>query len=199
MIDYKFGIDVDGVLSDFGGAFRVVANQIYPNRLPEGYQPSNWDYIDKFTKEEFKIVWDAVHEIPDFYFYQKPIQANIDALRDFVSKNRCEVYFITSRRQTAGDSILRQTEMWLDNQGLLVRRGGASVVPVPNTGAKKDILSALKIPYMIDDYDATVRNLQTLETTKTFLLDAPWNQHATDLPRLYSVAEYLTELSKSGV
>ena len=198
-MNYKFGIDVDGVLADFESSFRLAANKIFPDRLPEGYRPDNWDYTDKFTKEEFKAAWVEVNSTPDFYFYEQPMRENVRSLKYFLTEHKCEVYYITSRRDTAGDSIMRQTEMWLDAQGLLVRRGGACIIPVPNTSAKREVLSALKIPYMLDDYHVTVDSLQSLETTKTFLLDAPWNQHAQHLPRLYSVAEYLTELSKSGV
>jgi hypothetical protein len=194
----RFGIDLDGVFGDFGARVKVVANILWPGRLPADYIPTNWDYTDVFTKEDWNEVWRIIKSTPDFWFYEEDYPAAVKAMRDFITDNDdLEVYYITSRANTAGDSVLRQSYHWLHNRDLF-RDGRMSLIPVQDAKHKEAVCAALKLPLMLDDYAPTVQKLQGVEGMQAYLLDQPWNRYATHLPRLFSVHEYLDVVVRAG-
>jgi hypothetical protein len=199
MNNLRFGLDLDGVLANFGAQVISAANRLWPNKMPEDYVPDNWDYADVLNKEDWKAVWAEIKATPDFWLDEKEQGNGVEELRDFLDYNTAEVYFITSRAETVGDSVLVQSSQWLSNRRRLWPRNGYStVIPVADPKKKRDVIEALKLPFMLDDYAVTVEGLQTLKTTKTYLLDQPWNRYAAHLPRVFSVKEYLEIVVKNS-
>ena len=187
----RFGIDCDGVLSQFGGRVIEIANKLWPGKMPLDYVPTNWDYTDALTKDEWKEVWLEIRATYKFWVNCLPYRENVWALRMFMNKHKdADVYFITSRAETIGESVLAQTSKWLDWQDLWPRHGHATVIPVADSQHKAAVIQALQLPFFLDDYAVTVESLQSLPGTKTYVLDQPWNRHV-ELPRVASVAEYL--------
>jgi 5'(3')-deoxyribonucleotidase len=188
----RFGIDLDGVLADFGARIIEVANKLWPGKLAEGYVPASWDYTDVFSKEDWSSVWEEVKRTPYFWRDEQEQGEGANELSAFLMRHsEAEVYYITSRIPTAGSPVLAQSSQWLRDRGLWPRRGYSTVIPVADPKKKADVLQALKLPFFLDDYAVTVQGLQTIENLKTYVLDQPWNRYATHLPRVFSVAEYL--------
>ena len=194
----RFGIDLDGVLADFGKQVIKTANEMWPGKMPLDYLPQQWSYTDIFTKEEFSKLWEQIRLTDDFWQEEQPYYHAVKSLQDFLEYNKkADVYFITSRVETTGESVLRQCSFWLQTYQLWPRYGHSTVIPVADPKYKLDIIAGLKLPFMLDDYDVTVEHLQKLDNCKTYLLDQPWNRHAKNLPRLFSVADYLEIVEKS--
>jgi len=197
-MNIRFGIDLDGVLANFGTNVIEVVNSIWPDRLPLDYVPQDWDYSDVFTKEDWATVWAGIKRTEDFWYREDAIQEGISALDKFLlyTPHKIDVYFITSRARTMGDTVLAQSSRWLAKFGLWPRNGHSTVIPVEDAKHKEAICAGLKLPFMLDDYAPTVQKLQTVEGLQAYVLDQPWNRYAEHLPRVYSVAEYLEIVNK---
>lgn len=188
----KYGLDLDGVLCDFGGQVIRAGNEMWPGKFPPGFLPKNWDYEGYLTPHEWKQLWAKIDETP--YFWENVGEdSGCEELQEHIKKTD-EVFFITARRPTIGESPAIQSAHWLAARGLWPRDGYSTVIAVDSANFKKDIFRALKINFMLDDYAPTVEELNEIGTTTAFLLDRPWNDAAQNLPRVYSVREYLNAI-----
>lgn len=188
----RFGLDLDGVFGDFGEHVKQIANRIWPGKLSDDYIPNNWDYTDIFTKEDWDKVWIEIKATPDFWFYEKHYPNAVEQMQRFLRKHyrEVEIYYITSRVATAGDSVLQQSSIWLSKLDILPPYR-SSVIPVKNADDKIAICTGLKLKFLLDDYAPTIQKLQQVEGMNAYLLDQPWNRYAEHLPRVFSVQEYL--------
>jgi hypothetical protein len=189
----KIGIDIDGVLANFGEAVITAANSLWPGKLPLDFVPDNWDYEGQLTKEEWKEVWVKIKTTEKFWMMLRPTDGAYE-LRTGLDDE--EVYFITARAQTVGASPLVQSSRWLKQQRLWPRYGYSTILTVSDSKYKKLLVQGLGLKYMLDDYAPTVKELNEIEGMHAFVLDQPWNRYATELPRVYSVAEYLVRIKQ---
>ena len=201
----RFGIDLDGVLGDFGAEVVKVGNSLWPGKFPIGFVPDNWDYEGFLTAGEWAQIWVKIKSTPYFwndesalvgveelqnYLNPEPIQIGPNTWRSTLQRED-EIFFVTARAVTVGDSPLVQSSHWLQSYGLWPRDGRSVVLPVADASHKADLIKALDIPYFLDDYAPTVDNLNRIESIQAYVLDQPWNRYASHLPRVFSVAEYL--------
>ncbi|MEX2272137.1 MAG: hypothetical protein WD690_11725 [Vicinamibacterales bacterium] len=92
------------------------------------------------------IIWHAIESTPDFWTTLKPIEDGlVKRLWDAAQKHRWEVFFITQRPATAGESVQRQTQRWLVEHGFEL----PSVIPL--SGSRGKACQALKIDFLVDD------------------------------------------------
>lgn len=175
----RIGIDIDGVLACFDGAFTKAVNELYPGRLLDDFVPKKWSWTEAgvISAEEENRVWEHIKATPNFWLRVRPYPDNVEALAKFLSSHpQITVYYITSRVETAGLSLLAQINNWLETFHL--RRSHTSVVHVVhgnNSGGlpnKLAVVDALGVHAHIDDYLPTVESLGS----KGWLLDRPWNQ-----------------------
>lgn len=185
----KYGIDLDGVLGDFGSRVVEIGNRLWPGKFPPGYKPDNWNYDGYLTKDEWDTIWGVVKSTP-FFWLDENGMPGLEELQDCILP-KDEVYFITARARTIGDSPLVQSSQWLQAFGLFPRGGHSVVIQVDDPKYKQDLFRALKLEYMLDDYGPTVEQLQQIGVN-AYLLDQPWNRSYVALPRVYSVSEYLS-------
>jgi hypothetical protein len=192
----KFGIDLDGVLCNFGARVIEAANVLWPGKLAPDYVPLDWNYTGVLNKEEWAQVWDYIKS-RQYFWEDVPKMSGVAELQDFLMRRtnpeekRDEIFFVTARAVTRGDGPLPQSSHWLQIHGLWPRDGFSTVIPVADSTQKKDLFRGLGVRYMLDDYAPTVAELNQIEGMHAFVLDQPWNQYATELPRVYSVIEYL--------
>lgn len=122
----RIGCDLDGTLADLSSAYRKVEEQIHGDS--DG------------------LVWDAIRSIDNFWVGLEPIEPGIvRRLFDTSKRARWEVFFITQRPGTAGDSVQRQTQEWLMRHGFDM----PSVLTVP--GSRGRAAHALDLDFLIDD------------------------------------------------
>lgn len=92
------------------------------------------------------IIWHAIESTPDFWTTLKEMEEGIvRRLWEAAQKNRWEVFFITQRPATAGESVQFQTQRWLRDQGFEL----PSVLPL--SGSRGKAVQALKIDFLVDD------------------------------------------------
>lgn len=189
----RFAVDIDGVLANFTARIAAVANTIWPGRLRENFVPRDWNYTGIFTKEEWVQVWNQIKITPRFWFDAPPL-SGVEELWHYFGqpKNmKDEVFFITSRVATIGNSPLVQSAEWLSGYGLWPRRGLSVVLTVADPEYKQNLFQGLGLQFMLDDYAPTVEQLNKIDRMHAFVFDQPWNRYARDLPRVCSVTEYL--------
>ena len=197
----KFGIDLDGVLCDFGGEVVKTGNALWPGKFPAGYIPNNWNYEGYLSSEEWAKVWEKIKATPNFWIDELAMPG-LEDLQDYLAFHHTdEVYFVTARTATIGPGVLPQSCAWLNAGGLWPRGGYSVVLPVADASQKKELFQGLGLQYMLDDYAPTVEQLNSIEKTDkfemcAFVLDQPWNRYATTLPRVHSVAEYLSVICR---
>jgi 5' nucleotidase, deoxy (Pyrimidine), cytosolic type C protein (NT5C) len=190
----KFAIDLDGVLANFTAQVTKVANELWPGKIPEGFAPDNWDYVGTLTKSEWSEIWVRIKQTPYFWEDEPPL-SGVDELQEFIygrpGVTKDEIFFITARAVTVGDGPLAQSSQWLNRYGLWPRKGLSTVIPVAQAAHKKDLFRGLGIKFMLDDYAPTIKELNEIEGMHAYVLDQPHNRYMTDIPRVFSVAEYL--------
>lgn len=189
----RFAIDLDGVLFNFTARIITVANTLWPGRLRANFVPDNWDYVGTFTKEEWVEIWAQVKKTQDFWLDSPPLPG-LDELWRYLNRpnnSQDEVFFVTSRAATVGYSPLVQTSQCLNAYGLWPRNGQSVVLCVADPKHKQDLFRGLGLKFMLDDYAPTIEQLNQIDGMRAFVLDQPYNRYAKDLPRVYSVTEYL--------
>lgn len=91
-------------------------------------------------------VWRAIESTPNYWTTLRPIDLDaIRRIRDMAERHRWEVFFITQRPATGGDTVQRQTQRWLIAQGFDM----PSVIVVSRSRGK--LAAALHLDYLVDD------------------------------------------------
>lgn len=122
----RLACDLDGTLADLSSAYRKVEERVHGDS--DG------------------LVWDAIRNIDNFWVGLDPIEPGVvRRLFELSTRSRWEVFFVTQRPGTAGDSVQRQTQQWLVKQGF----DTPSVLTVP--GSRGKAAHALELDFLIDD------------------------------------------------
>lgn len=179
----RIGLDLDGVLYDFAHSLRqYLVDHGYGD--PEDYPPTEtWTFYEQWgmNLEEFKDFCDDGVRAGYIFNIGGPIESP-DLWRLRLAGHK--IHVVTDRSfGNPGESQIA-TVRWL-------QRHGFPFDSITYTADK----AGVRLDYLIDD---KVENVEALLETgcKAYLRDQPWNRHATHLPRLASVAEYIEEILK---
>ncbi len=122
----RVACDLDGTLADLSSAYRKVEERVHGDS--DG------------------LVWDEIRSIENFWVGLDPVEPGIvRRLFELSKRAKWELLFVTQRPGTSGDSVQRQTQQWLVNQGF----ESPSVVTVP--GSRGRAAHALDLDFLIDD------------------------------------------------
>lgn len=191
----KVSFDIDGVLANFVSAVVDELRIVYYSDLPIGTEPINWNFGGLCTDEQFKIVFNRLLAQDYFWLNVPDYPENVAALLDYASlHDKDDIHYTTARPECAGGTALSLTRLWLWDRKLPT----ANVEVVKDPKIKRQHMIDNGIQYSIDDYAPTVLSCQDISGHRAFLLDRPWNQDV-DLPRVYSVAEFLMAVEFGGV
>ncbi len=122
----RIACDLDGTLADLSSAYREVEERVHGDS--DG------------------LVWDAIRNTENFWLRLEPIEPGVvRTLFELSLQARWEVFFVTQRPGTAGESVQRQTHQWLVRQGFET----PNVLTVPGSRGKAAL--ALELDFLIDD------------------------------------------------
>jgi hypothetical protein len=139
----RVGFDIDGVIANFNKTFRETAAKI------EGAGGGH-DRADPAARalaaDAMKRVWDLIGRTPQWWLQLEPYEADeIGRLYRTSRERRWEVYFMTTRPSSAGETTQFQTQWWLESHGFPL----PAVLTVP--GSRGDAANALKLDIAVDD------------------------------------------------
>lgn len=138
----RVGFDVDGVLANFNKTFRETAAKLEGG---SGHEPSNTAGRAPNT-EALKRVWDHISRTPQWWLQLEPYEPEqIERMYRTSRERRWEVYFMTTRPSSAGETTQFQTQWWLESH----RFPMPAVLTVP--GSRGDAANALKLDITVDD------------------------------------------------
>lgn len=168
----RIGFDLDGVVADFGGAYRDVESRLFgpagvgrtdePEREEEareqrqargsadaadvrGETPADTHPLHEMRRRR-DLIWKEIQEIPDFWTTLKPTEeGGVRRIHALMLQHGWEVFFITQRPATAGETIHRQSQRWLRDQGFDL----PSVLVIG--GSRGAAAAALRLSYHVDD------------------------------------------------
>lgn len=147
----RIGFDMDGVLADFATAYYAIEERLFgpkPHRhVDDPEEAAGARETRRPTPRRHKDeIWRAIRQTPDFWLSLKEAEPGaVKRLYELALPLRWEVFFITQRPETAGDTVQRQTQRWLVEHGFDL----PSVVVVP--GSRGAAAAALSLDYHVDD------------------------------------------------
>ena len=166
----RVGFDMDGVLADFLNAFRDMEARLFgPD---EDLQPEDPEVEEERqerglveTRERHRAIWREIEGTVDFWTTLMPLGTGaIPRLHALATAHGWEVFFITQRPQTAGDTVQRQTARWLAARGFDL----PSVIVIGSS--RGAAVRALRIDYHVDDSPQHCLDVVADSSAKTILV-----------------------------
>jgi hypothetical protein len=170
---------MDGVLADFASAYRDVEHDLFgtvdggatPNAPEEEGEPADERQAPqaavsaKERDRRRQAIWDRIRATPDFWTTLKPTDPDaVRRLHAQMLQHRWEVVFITQRPATAGDTVQRQTQRWLVQQGFDM----PSVLVI--AGSRGAAIHALRLTHHVDDSPQNCVDVKTDSTAVPILI-----------------------------
>src|SRR5262245_20652372 len=186
----RIGFDIDGVLANFAGAYREIDVRLFGAEGPvrtagpeEASAKSDEGDALRSKGRRIDAIWTAIRETPDFWTTLKPIgQGAVRRLHSLMLAHRWEVFFITQRPATIGDTVQRQTQRWLIEQGFDM----PSVLVIP--GARGAASSALSLNYFVDDSATNCVDIKSESKARPILIVGQENAIAKTSARRLGIA-----------
>lgn len=174
----RVGFDVDGVLADFRTAFRGAATRLAHGTADAVDAPSSPQGDVRLSPDAVRRVWDAIAKTPNWWMEIEAYEPEqIARLYGLTRAAGWEVFFLTKRPPSAGDSVQFQTQWWIERFGFYL----PSVLTVP--GSRGDVANALRLDLIVDDQLINCVEVVSASTTKAILMqrapDAVERDHAT--------------------
>ena len=184
----RIGIDLDGVVCNFGKAARVVTRELFGKPKLDAIQ-TDWDFqCVGISREEENVMWRYIDNCPNWWFNRVERMPFTDLLE--VADRSHDLFFITNRKAAAGGSITEQTKLWmLGNTETL----NPTVIVSKYKGKLAD---ALALDYFIDDKSANCEDVYSNSpNTKVYIADATYNQgELPHLPRAKNLDDFLRQI-----
>ena len=186
---------MDGVLADFSASFREYDVRLFgPSQPPpdthelrkkRGDQPETEEErqaaADEDTRNRIENaralrrrddkIWEAIEATPNFWATLKPTDTGVvRRIHSLMLRHKWEVFFITQRPSTEGETVQRQTQRWLVDQGFDL----PSVLVL--SGSRGAAAKAIRLDYLVDDTSQNCFDVIADSTAKPILIVPP-TQH----------------------
>ncbi len=139
----RIGIDVDGVIADFRTAFHAAAVRCLRHDVVDS---DDLESVGPLSPDDIRRVWEYIARTQNWWMDVPPYEP--DQIARLYSLTRAvgwEVFFMTKRPPSAGDSVQFQTQWWIERFGFYL----PAVLTVP--GSRGDIANGLRLDIVIDD------------------------------------------------
>src|SRR6187549_1126984 len=201
----RIGFDMDGVLADFASAYREVEVQLFGGAAPiraddPGAVEEEPDAAASTPSEERRrrdAVWRHIRATENFWTTVAPIREHaVRRIHQLMLEQRWEVFFITQRPATRGETVQRQTQRWLVAQGFDL----PSVLVI--AGSRGAAAGALRLDYLVDDSATNCLDVLSDSRAQPILVvgapDSPTARRARslDIAVTGSVSEALDSLAQ---
>lgn len=168
----RVGFDVDGVIANFNKTFRETAANI--EGTAGGHDRSD-PAARALAADAMKRVWDLISRTPQWWLQLEAYEPQqIERLYRTSRERRWEVYFMTTRPSSAGETTQFQTQWWLETNGFPL----PSVLTVP--GSRGDAANALKLDIAVDDRLTNCVDIIAASRSKAILLSRREDQTVRD-------------------
>jgi uncharacterized HAD superfamily protein len=193
----RIALDIDGVLADFSGAAVQAICDLRIANLPSDYVHAEWSFNEVLQPGQWNTVFDYMLRQENMWLELSAFNDNCQGLRSYIEEHgEDDIYFVTSRPESAGACTIVQTQLWLAEKE--IGQLGMPVFVTTDSKHKRQVLEGERIQFFLDDSPGNVRECEGLPNLRAFLLDRPYNQADVDLPRVYSVAEFLLEVEAAS-
>jgi len=172
----RIGFDMDGVLADFSAAYHDVEARLFGPVAPTAAGDPEAEAVERLAAEaeinesrelrrRHDAVWDAIRDTPNFWETLQPTDTQaVRRIHEMMLRHPWEVFFITKRPATAGDTVQRQTQHWLVRQGFDL----PSVLVIP--GSRGAAAGALRLDYHVDDSPTNCVDVKSESDAKPILI-----------------------------
>ena len=191
----RVAFDVDGVLADFRTAFRAVSTRATPGGASGRQGGSAAPVETPLAPEDVKRVWDHIARTSNWWMELGAYEPEqIARLYGLTRAAGWEVFFLTKRPPSAGDSVQFQTQWWIERSGFYL----PAVLTVP--GSRGDVANALRLDLIVDDQLINCVEVVSSSPTKAILVqrsaDDALRDHATSrgIGVVSTLAEAITVL-----
>jgi hypothetical protein len=195
----KIGFDIDSVWVDFAFDFSREIRDMFGNNCPviaTKEEVKAWDWSKWYpglSASQIDLVWKKIIAANNWWEFSTPKAdpGTLDWLEFYRNSPDVDFFFITSRVQTAGDSIIKQTYRWF------YKNFNFKTVPIIVGANKGEICKALRLDYYIDDSPEMVLDVhrKCLNFTKTYIMDYPYNRNL-NLPRVNNLREFFETVTE---
>lgn len=158
----RIGVDVDGVLADFRTMFRETARDFWSENRDASADASP---ADALSAADLQLAWKEVSTCENWWTRLRPFEPDqIERLYTNARRLKWEVFFLTKRPGTIGDSVQFQTQWWLEQYGFYL----PSVLTV--LGSRGEIANALHLDIVVDDQQMNCIEVISASATKALLM-----------------------------
>lgn len=139
----RIGVDVDGVLADFRAAFRALAR---PDDASGDVDDTSPSADVPLAAAKVRQLWSIIAHTPNWWLQLRAYEPEqIARLYALSRQHGWEVFFLTKRPKSGGDTVLVQTQWWLERHGFYM----PAVITVP--GSRGELANALRLDLVVDD------------------------------------------------
>jgi hypothetical protein len=172
----RIGIDIDGVLADFRSAFHAAARRCLRHDIEDR---ADLESVGPLSPEDVRRVWEHIAKTQNWWMDVPAYEPDqIARLYSVMRAVGWEVFFMTKRPPSAGDSVQFQTQWWIERFGFYL----PAVMTVP--GSRGDVANGLRLDMIIDDQLINCVEVISTAPSKAILMlraaDATAREHATN-------------------
>ncbi|PYR95027.1 MAG: hypothetical protein DMF84_03285 [Acidobacteria bacterium] len=159
----RIGVDVDGVLADFRSSFHAAAIRVLRRDVDTtNDSPQNPGAL---APQDVRRVWDYIGKTQNWWMEVEAYEPEqIARLYSLTRAAGSEVFFLTKRPPTSGDSVQFQTQWWIERLGFYL----PAVLTVP--GSRGDIANGLRLDLILDDQMINCVEVVSATPTKALLM-----------------------------
>jgi hypothetical protein len=225
----RIGFDMDGVLADFARAYREIEERVFgpiasatrpgdpedqgesdarppgvspPDSQPGPEPPTAQEVGEAHhaMRRKRDAIWQTIQSTPNFWTTLQPLDpAAVRRIRELSERDGWDVFFITQRPATDGESVQRQTQRWLVEQGFDL----PSVLVIH--GSRGDAARALRLDYLVDDSARNCIDVTAQADAKALLVTNPADDATAESARrlgigtVGSIAEALDLIDQASL